>query len=496
MNRNFFYILAFGFLLILAYIGLFSTVFAYPRIEQGQDVYINDTVDLSGVLAGYGSMVWCGAYSDWLSPYNDSILYTIPAPERKSEFYSFYLDPEIFGNRTGWWYRWNGEYESNANLRMFNVVAGMKHYWYNSSDNTTYEGYEPTITYENATTAVIPPPVPIRHVSDFLIARGDSWNTTFNGTAKLWVFGFYNAASMGLYDYPNVNDTFTLRKNQTQLFMPGNYKMVIQSFSNRSQNFNARYDEATDQIEYFNPNIFQVLRIDLKPLGLNQEVRLQKFREIWNYTMDNWVEYNLTVQNPSIEITELEQRNWQENQTYLYMQGYTNTQNGTILTFILDKDKQTPRSLKYSMFTTTAEGLGEGDMRWFSILIPLIWENTYVGEHSVTANTSIGGEMKYDYYIWQTPSGTYVPQKTVKYVGGNEYIAPVVQTVTIILPTPTPEIVEKVITVPVTPSNEQVHAQQSKATWEFWTTIAGWLFIIILFGAGIWYGISVWRRLK
>jgi hypothetical protein len=211
--------------------------------------------------------------------------------------------------------------------------------------------------------------------------------------------------------------------------------MVIQSWGNESQNFNARYDPVKDQIEYFNPKIFQVLRVDLKPLGLNQEVRLQKFREIWQYTLDDWKEYNLVVQDPSIEITELEQESWTENQTYLHLLGYTNVKNGTPLTFIIDEDKQTVRSLKYSSFTTNAQGTGSGDMRWFEISIPLIWENTYVGEHSLTANTSAGGEMRYDYHIWEAPESSYVPPKTVKYIGGNEFV-----------PTPTPE----VLTVEVT----------------------------------------------
>jgi len=197
--------------------------------------------------------------------------------------------------------------------------------------------------------------------------------------------------------------------------------------------------------------------------------------------MDDWKEYNLTVQNPSIEITELEQVSWTENQTFLHLLGYTNTQNGTRLTFTLDKDKQTARSLKYSQFNTTAEGTGSGDMRWYEIAIPLIWENTYVGEHSVTANTSVGGEMKYDYHIWQAPEGSYVPPKMVKYVGGNEYIAPVIQTVTIVLPTPTPITLPPVyVNVPVTPSDEQVHAQQDKIWWESASTIAQWGFFAIV----------------
>ena len=480
MNRNFWYILTFGILLIVVCGILMSPVSAYPRITQGQDVYLNDTIDISGVAAGYSELVWCGAYSDYFAPDNASVLYSMPVPIYRKDFYSFWLDQEIFGNRTGYWYRWNGEYESNANMRAFRVVPGTKHYWYNSTDNTSWEGWEPTITFDNATQIILPPPVPIRHVADFLIARGDAWNTTWNGTAKLWVFGFYNSASAGLYDFPNVNDTFTLRKNQTQNFMPGSYKMVIQSWGNESQNFNARYDPVKDQIEYFNPKIFQVLHVDLKPLGLNQEVRLQKFREIWNYTMDDWKEFNLTVQNPSVEITELSQQSWTENQTYLHLLGYTNVQNGTTLTFILDKEKQTPRTLKYSMFTTPAQGIDAGDMRWFDIAIPLIWENTYVGEHSVTANTSVGGEMKYDYNVWQAPEGSYVPPKMVKYIGGNEYIAPVIQTVTIVLPTPTPEVITRTITVVGAPSAAAVKNAQISIVFD-----AIWLGLEVIVGIGI-----------
>lgn len=498
MNRDKFHSIVVAILLILLGIGLIivEPASAYERIRQGQSVYINSTYDISGVAAGYESLVWCGGYSDWLAPDNSSVIYELPLPATKEEFYKFYIDPNIFGGRPGYWYHWNGQYESNANMRAFKVVPASKHYWYWTEGNVTNVTYETTITYENETAFIIPPPVPIRHVSDFLIARGDSWNMTWNNTAKLWVFGYYNAASMGLYDFPNVNGTFTLDRNITQNFAQGNYKMVIQEYGNKSQNFNARYDPVKDQIEYFNPEIFQVLHIDLKPLGLNQEVRLQKFREIWEYTMDNWTEFNLIVQNPSIEITELEQQEWTENQTFIHMLGYTNARNGTVLTFILDKEKQTPRTIKYSTFTTTAQGTGLGDLRWFEIAVPLIWENTYVGEHSVTANTSVGGEIRYDYHIWQAPANSYVPPKTVKYIGRDEYIPPVIQTVTIVLPTPTPEVIIQKVTVPVTPSNEQVHAEQEKVQWEFWTKVAVWGFELIIGIAIVGYAYLVWRRLK
>jgi hypothetical protein len=67
-----------------------------------------------------------------------------------------------------------------------------------------------------------------------------------------------------------------------------------------------------------------------------------------------------------------------------------------------------------------------------------------------------------DFYIYGSPDGHFTPNKTIRYVAGRYGPEEMV-------PTPTPITVEKIvtqvvtvtITVPVTPSNEQVYAQQT-----------------------------------
>jgi hypothetical protein len=83
----------------------------------------------------------------------------------------------------------------------------------------------------------------------------------------------------------------------------------------------------------------------------------------------------------------------------------------------------------------------------------------------------------------------------IKYVGGYEFV-----------PTPTPEIIvqEKVVTqivtqlvtVPVTPSDEQVHIAQSKVWWESANTIAWWVFLALIIGGCGFYAVRLYYRRK
>lgn len=163
-----------------------SNITYSPYIVQGDVVYTNATYDISGFVPPYPQL----AYWDGYDMYDSSPSYNITLPDNKKGYYHFYIDPVIFGNRTGKWYKYDGTFESNSYNLAF-IVSPI-----------IFSNY--TLTYPNGTSLDIsteiindfiekniptPPPVPIKHVSDFLVARGDSFNITVNESTNLWLFG-------------------------------------------------------------------------------------------------------------------------------------------------------------------------------------------------------------------------------------------------------------------------------------------------------------------
>ena len=73
------------------------------RIDQGGDVYVNDTIDIAGMGHGQLEIAWFGKYGEYEDPqyiYKFSLF--------RSEQENFWLNPEIFASRTGPWYQYYG----------------------------------------------------------------------------------------------------------------------------------------------------------------------------------------------------------------------------------------------------------------------------------------------------------------------------------------------------------------------------------------------------
>src|SRR5512138_3221785 len=124
-----------------------------PRIEQGDPVYLNDTIDISGVsgwptdngeyqIAYYGK--WVTAFSPGdLIP--DDII-TLPGKYHSSvgeSQYRFYIDPEVFGDKPGYWYQFDPAMlrksdEDAGNLRAFKVIAKYRPVFNSTSNETEY----------------------------------------------------------------------------------------------------------------------------------------------------------------------------------------------------------------------------------------------------------------------------------------------------------------------------------------------------------------------
>lgn len=435
------------------------------EVYQRNTIYWGDVADLTLVSGWTGILIHAqtGKRVD-ISSFTHKIL----------------IDPTLFP--VGEWDQWSDYDERHGNIVAFYVEEKRP------PRNVT--NVSPLLT-PNITLIkpIVISPLPIRHVSDILVARGDPLNVAFKN-AKIWIFG----KTFAYYDYKTVNNSIVLNASDVELLEPGDYTLIAQEYTNASTNYNLRFNESRYRIEYFDPNDFQIKYIEL--FGLDGSVALEKFREIQKYTLDTFTEYKMTVATPYIEISSLDQQYVNETVFTQTVRGYTNLAIGTPITMTVDQDKVTDSNRKYSVFTTTVKGSDKpGDMRWFELTVPLIWDNFAPGHHTIIADSPLGASMSVDFNVYESPEHSFIPNNTIKYVGGNEFV-----------PTPTPIIIEKVVTqeiiktviqtVTVPPPQESVNA----ATYDAAVKLIVQLFVLIVLTAGVIvtvvYFISVYRRKK
>lgn len=420
LNRNFWFILI--ALICIALIAM--PVSAYDRIPQGGMVFLNSTVDISGVAAGYNQLVYMYPSSTDYAAYNESITYVIELPQQKEKYYQFYIDPAIFTERLGYWYRYSGYWDSHVNNRAFRVV---------------YERPPVNYTYnetELRELALPPPPpvVPERHVSDYLIARGDPFNVTCNWSkASIWIFGRVT----GIYDRKVINGTARFNASETAGLELGSYSLLYYS-PGLDRQFDMRISEYS--LEYFDSVAFKVRAIDIKPLS--PMVVLDRIRWIAGVNDDNFTVYGLEVQDPKIEIVSVDTVMINESlqSAVLQVRGYTNLANNTPISFVFDKDKTPEKLLGQSRAqnrwnSTVLAVESPGSMRYFDYSIPLWLGQIPPGQHEVTVYGSHGTKMSVPFWRYNLPEDAPRRNQTLHYIGGYEFV-----------PTPTPEIVTVEVT--------------------------------------------------
>lgn len=473
-----------------------------PYISQGDYVYINDTVDISGVVPPYPKLAYWNGYNS----YDTNASYIIDLPPYRSAYYKFYIDPSIFETRMGNWYKYNDKFEGHGNTLAFVVYPkSYKNTTMRYQNGTVINISESVVNKYEEIDIPMKPPVEIKHISDYLIARGDTFNIATSSKTNIWLFGRMDK----LYDYKSFNDTLiNVPEDVLSGFEPGDYTLLTQTISNKSTKFTVIYDPDSKSIKWFDPVSFTIKSIPTE--GLTPRVVYDKFTSILPEALDTFKTYSLQLQEPSIEISSIGEMNtvnytinsageyeYETNISFIEVKGYTNVAIGSTLKFVVDKDQQTDRTL-YSHTTTAVAGgtKNPGDMRWFDVVIPIEKYGLALGPHTVTAYTNLSDAgATYTFNIYATPPNSYVEKKTIRYISGRngpeEFVptpTPVVETVTQIVTVPV------TIMVPVTPSNEQVKAQQKIIADE---NIREWEIKIITFTiiiGVIWYLISLYLR--
>jgi hypothetical protein len=205
-------------------------------------------------------------------------------------------------------------------------------------------------------------------------------------------------------------------------------------------------------------------------------VVMSRFKMMVDNTDDRTETLNLEVQGPDITIAQIDNtaagdripEAYEPGVSVLDVRGYTNAENGTVLSFQIDPDTS-----KYKVWTTTAQQSSPGNMRFYQVYIPINLNQMPNGIHTLKAWNPQGAFVYADFPVSELPADSFVPNATVKYVGDrNPWVAPVIQNVTVEV---TKEVIKTVV-VEVTPRPEVVYEQQLAAKKamdvEFWGKVS------------------------
>jgi hypothetical protein len=463
------------------------------RIEQGQEVFLNDTIDISGMGWGTG-IAWYGKYGEHYNP-----VYIREFKNYRSDLMNFWVDPSVFSNRTGMWYQYYGNTtEKNGNLAAFKVVSTTRNVSVTQPNGTILNQTEYVRNASMFKPQVIPQELilPEVHEADYLLAIGDPLIIKTNGEVQVWIFGRVNQE----YD-STLTDNMTFESKRLLDFEPGDYTMVIQRPGNNTQ-FDIRYDNQSIQ---YRDGWLGIKSVDMS--GMQPRMILERLLPLFSNVDDTYTLYSVAIQEPSITIESIDET-WLANKTQEYrlqghdvafkdVRGYTNLRNESKITVTLDRDYVTDKAT--GRFTATAETYRSnlGNRTMFRAYVPVVYDQMPLGMHTITASGPYGSFVNSDFPVELLPPDSFRPNTSLKYTGSrNPWV-----------PTPTPiintviqtQIVTRTITIPVTPTNETVYEQQRKAQSDiatFWITVVVGLSVLI---AGVIvvgrYAVSVYRRL-
>ena len=446
------------------------------HIMQGQCVALGSYYDISGIGWNNGAISYFGRwYDDFTAGTNSSLVARVRIPYEVKALSKYYIDPKVFGDKLGYWYMEYEEYEEAGNSRLFFV-------------NTTCPAIikaKPTVTSTVAPSETSQYPLPQKHESDILLARGDPFSMKVSTPSTYWLIGFDKDHS--LYDKTAMNGQLTITDKELMYFDEGSYTLSLITPGENTL-IEEHYESGTQEI--VSP-LRSVANVSIKGLQPKVVEELLK-KQVDEHSDDIITAWDIAFQDPKIYIEDM-----QENaaNTALTIRGYTNVAIDTYLTLKVDGKKVTS--------TQALDGGGPGYWRQYSVSVPFDLKNMKAGEHTIEISCPEGGGMTVTPYIREEQPDSYQPEKYLKYVDNSPFI-----------PTPTPEI-QKVavpgptqyITVTITPSTsdwdqyaaaQQRLADKKKAEDDAaFQSMAAWYAIIgaIIIGAG-YFAWSMYRARK
>jgi hypothetical protein len=495
-SRYLFLLLAIAFLIIGAVSGSptitqNNTVNVSPQvIENGGCVELNGTYDISSLGWGVPKIAYYGKYEDSFSPGNDTeILRTIDMPNTASALSSYWIDPAVFWNATGFWYQYygNNDLSSSANLRMFRV------------NDTCPENPAPIqiVVALNQTNFTIPKNLgflPDKHEADVLVARGDSSMPIDEGEPfNWWMFGTYSS----IYDQPTPETSLEIPAASLLNFEPGNYD-IVEVYKGHNDLLEENYQ--SDYKYYYGENrthevIISPLRsiapVDITALtGNPRTVELKLIGAVGSSMDDSYKKRSVSFQEPEVQIMRLDALQNPSNDTWYDVRGYTNVINGTVLTVTIDPKTVNDVNRKAHVFTTTAEGLDPGSWRQFDLLVPVDYSQIFPGYHDLQITSPEGATQTVQFYIYKELPPHYIPPQYTEYLGTSPFVTPEIVTVTV----PVTIVQTVTVTIPVTPPPEEVKQAHYDADTELMWQIVGTIVAVLIVLWVLVFAYRTWQR--
>lgn len=483
------------------------------RIHQGENVYLNDTLDISGVTGwpdsrGNYYLLYFGRYETAFSPgeLDPSFILQLPdkvySTHRESQ-YRFYIDPAIFTDRPGYWYQWTSNTsrafggEPAGNLRAFKVISSFRPV-FNTTSNQTEIIYKPG----NYTEPEIKPAplMPERHIADYVVARGD--NLTFSGPTedhRLWLFGRVD----GIYGVEGDMIASDLMQNLEE----GTYTMIAQSPGNNTiydascgpatGNWSVAWNRPGDpECGRLIPGLYGKAPVDIPQPSAGSVVR-DMFMKMLAGSDDTLATYKVEVKDPYITLDRADEV-WVKGTTYLDVRGYSNVADGTPITVVLDNGKSYKDFIKLRKVTTSAVRTSPGNLSYYRALVLIDWENLAANamNHTLTASTALGGSIERDFKISIMPKDSYRPNATLKYIEDrNPFVPTPTPVVNTVIVTQTVKVVETVKVIE-TPDESDYFRIGGGLVWGIGQWAAVIVILLAMLGAagyGVWV---LWRGRK
>lgn len=451
------------------------------RITQGQCIEIGGYYDVSGVIGftssqDHNSFGYYGRYEDSFDPTdNMSLQYRHVMPDARKEYYQFFVDPEIFGDRIGYWYQYSGEYERSANKRAFYVsdrcIKAV-------NENTTY------VEVDNKPTLINPRDIAPRHVSDVLTSNDDPMYMNVTGEFQAWVFGKTTTLLAQQVNVTAGDPIFP--SSVVKGWSEGEYTIVLVKRGEDGR-YGLEYERdtrGTSPKESLVPILRSQNIVDVT--GLQPSMVLSKLEgSLRTSTDDTYTKYDVVIEEPSVEIS-----GYQElvigNNSLLEVTGYTNRVAGTPITLYIDREEITGKSVKYPGMTIATENASVGDYRTFHGYLPLYYEDISIGEHTLTAVLPNGKKSAVTFYRRAEPEQHYQQPKYFAFIDGHPFI-----------PEPTPIVVEKEVVREVIKTEYKTIIEKEPVNYDklAWETISRLVIpataIIVVVGIPLAYILSV-----
>ena len=465
------------------------------RINQGDCVYLGETIDIAGDSWYTGQLNYYGIFmDDYSQGPNDTVLKTFAYSDKEAS--ALYIDPVFFAEYPGWWYFSNHlEGQPPAWLETNHIPPSNDRAFYVGGDtcpvvNQSKNLIQLAINQSRIEAAInanlTALPVKKDELGADLIISKNLTTRIAAIPSRQWLIG--TGSTPGMYDVP-VQGSITFTAEGTRDLPAGVYHNILLP-ADKNGIYDVRYDNATDSLISPFRNVENVSLAGLQPPMVEGALLQQVFQSYApQYTLQT-----IDFQDPAITLTKFDQ--WQNlrNETIFSLAGYTNNNPGDTVIIRLDANRTYPASdVSRAWITKVSPHANMGDYREWTDAIKVDFGNLAKGSHWLTIDTDNGAHMDVTFYVREEPAPHYQPEVFLKYIGSSPFVPPVFINTTVTVPVPGPT---QYIYVNVTPAPEEVQAAADRSTWKAVTLIAEEIAVILaVFGMAAW-AYSAYRRVR